>query len=126
MFVVIFLCFFFSQDRGETDCVVAWRERNETFIESFVIKCREADAIAGIQTVLFVFLVFPRDDVTGNEQLRNVYACQRTTAAVIGEYHTTKIVLSFSAFCDSDNIFSFFCKVEMGNEFFEMVLGFDS
>ena len=53
MFVVILLCFFFSQDRGETDCVVAWRERNETFIESFVIKCREADAIAGIQTVLF-------------------------------------------------------------------------
>ena len=87
-----------SQSRRELNGVIVWRNGKEAFIEGFVIECRQADAVTGIETVLLVRLVCPRNDVAGQQQLWHANSSQGTATAIIGKYHATEVVLTLSPF----------------------------
>ena len=65
MLVVVFLRFVFTKGGGETNGIVVGRDGNQPLVESLVIQCRKADAIARIEPVFFVRLLCPGDDVAG-------------------------------------------------------------
>ena len=96
---IILLLPIFSQSRRELNGVIIRRNGEEAFVEGFVIERRQTDAITGIETVLLVRLVCPRNDVAGQQQLWHANSSQGTATAIIGKYHATEVVLTLSPFC---------------------------
>ena len=115
MLVVIGLVLTFPQGGRKLHCVVVGRDSNEAAVESLVIKGGEKDAVAGVETLLFMVFVFPRDDMAGYQQLRDVDVGQGTTATVVGNYHTSEVFLSLSVLCLCDLVFTLLCDIEMAN-----------
>ena len=70
--VVIVLCLVLPQGGGEHDTIVIGRKGYQPLVKGFVVECRQADTIARIETVTFVQLVRPWDDMAGQQQLRYV------------------------------------------------------
>ena len=99
LLVKILLRSVFSQSRRELNGVIVRRDCEKSLVKGFVIECRQADAVTGIETVLLVRLVCPRNDVAGQQQLWHANSSQGTATAIIGKYHATEVVLALSSFC---------------------------
>ena len=84
--VVVFDCL-------RDDEAIVFVEGNEVTVKRGVVGCGKAQAVFGIEAVLFVFR--PRADVAGAKDIRYGESRHAAFAAVVRKYHCGKFRLAF-------------------------------
>lgn len=86
----VFLPDIFCQARRKNG-LVALVESHQAVVKSGIIESGKANAVFGVQSLLFVFR--PRNHVTGDKQLGQVDASQGATAFVVGQHDLAEDIL---------------------------------